>query len=429
MLSKRFIGRASSLSEGRVPRVLFRYDGLSDTPLSRVPIDEIDEPANSFPAERIWDSWNSSLRKLVALAILFLLASSIASKANTNVVEKFLGPPSCSSSSCHGGAGDKSCQYTIWNKLDFHTRSYATLTTARSARFSDVLKLSDATTSPRCTTCHAPVQTIPALHRAETLKASDGVTCENCHGAAENWLRTHTRPDLSHADRVAAGMRDLKNLYVRANTCVACHQTVDLDLLNAGHPELTFELDGQAATEPRHWQETQDHAQIWIVGQLVALREMSWQLSKVHDEKLEARWSGLLWLMQRATAAIQSGSNLDNIPFAPNADAIKAAQTSSDTLARQIASTSWKPEMTKGIVQNLKSASADFAEAKVSSTVQARRAERLVLALDRLTPKRSSNAKIDSTLNTLFSEVQSVPNFDSVKFARTLQEFADADRQ
>jgi len=82
---------------------------------------------------------------------------------------------------------------------------------------------------------------------------SEGVSCENCHGPAENWLRAHTRSDWTHADRTFAGMRDLKNLYVRANNCVACHQTVELPLLKAGHPELIFELDGQSVSEPKHW--------------------------------------------------------------------------------------------------------------------------------------------------------------------------------
>lgn len=41
-------------------------------------------------------------------------------------------------------------------------------------------------------------------------------------------------------------MRDLRNLYARANACVACHQNVDPEILKAGHPELVFELDRQS---------------------------------------------------------------------------------------------------------------------------------------------------------------------------------------
>ena len=74
-------------------------------------------------------------------------------------------------------------------------------------------------------------------------------------------------------DRVLAGLRDLKHLYVRANSCVACHQTVEPALLAAGHPELLFELDGQAVAEPKHWREKGDwHGpKAWLVGQAVVV--------------------------------------------------------------------------------------------------------------------------------------------------------------
>src|SRR6185503_16716196 len=86
-----------------------------------------------------------------------------------------------------------------------------------------------------------------------TADQREGVSCESCHGAAEPWLRGHTRPDWTYATRVGAGMRDLKRFYVRANTCVACHQNVDGDIAAAGHPELFFELNTQSTNEPKHW--------------------------------------------------------------------------------------------------------------------------------------------------------------------------------
>ncbi len=73
--------------------------------------------------------------------------------------------------------------------------------------------------------------------------------------------------------RVTAGMRDLRSFYVRANTCVACHQTLDSDIIKAGHPELTFELDGQSVPEPKHWRDDDPSSALraWLVGQAVAL--------------------------------------------------------------------------------------------------------------------------------------------------------------
>src|ERR1017187_4457125 len=193
------------------------------------------------------------------LLLLALSSFSLFGGETNSIAPKFLGSQSCSSSSCHGGAGEKSNQYTIWSSRDFHhQRPFATLTTARSARIADVLKIGDPTQSARCTVCHTPLQTVPPERLGKEVKITEGVSCENCHGPAENWIRSHTRPDYTPTDRVAAGMRDLKNLYVRANTCVACHQNVDSDIREAGHPELIFELDGQSVTMPRHWRKSED---------------------------------------------------------------------------------------------------------------------------------------------------------------------------
>ena len=166
--------------------------------------------------------------RLCAFALIAFLSFNLRAEE----APKFLGAQSCSTSGCHGGADDKSRQYTVWVKYDVHhERPFATLTTARSERLAETLKISDPTQSARCTVCHAPMQTVPAERRADAVKISDGVSCENCHGPAENWIRSHTRKDYTHADRINAGMRDLQNLYVRANTCVACHQNVDADIL------------------------------------------------------------------------------------------------------------------------------------------------------------------------------------------------------
>jgi hypothetical protein len=183
---------------------------------------------------------------------------------------------------CHGGASPSRDQFTIWSRQDFHSRAYATLVTARSVRIAETLGIVSATESARCTTCHAPFASLPQARLASTINVTEGVSCESCHNGAEAWLRSHTRPDWTYADRIHAGLRDLRSAYVRANTCVACHQVIDPALVKAGHPELIFELDGLTASEPRHWQEKADWfgPKAWLVGQAVALREMSLCLAR-----------------------------------------------------------------------------------------------------------------------------------------------------
>ncbi len=342
---------------------------------------------------------------------------------------KFLGANSCASTSCHGGGGAKQNQFLTWSLKDFHSqRPTATLTTARSKQIAEALQIKDPTVDARCISCHAPLRDVPETLRSENFKVSEGVSCESCHGPAENWLRSHTRTDYTRADRTAAGMRDLQNLYVRANTCVACHQVVSQPLLQAGHPELIFELDGQSIAEPKHWQEATNWngAQAWFVGQAVALREMSWQLAngKAPTENEINRWAALGWLLQTATL----NSNVKTSPPITPAEAIKVAgssQNDSNEMARDFAAANWTDEMTRKMLSALAGSSASFRDASISQALQARRAERLVLALDRLLAAEN-NHKADAELNLLFKLAQSIPDFDSKQFAAALEKFSAA---
>ncbi len=352
-----------------------------------------------------------------AMVFTLLVSALFADEANP----KFLGSQSCSSSSCHGGAGEKSKQYTIWSTHDFHhARPYATLETARSERLAEVLKIGNPALSARCTVCHAPFATVPAERLGHDAAITEGVSCETCHGPAENWIRSHTRPDYTHADRVAAGMRDLHNLYVRANTCVACHQNIDPEIRAAGHPELIFELDGQSVTMPRHWKEENSGSQMWFVGQAVAAREMSWQLAnqKSPDRELVERWGGLLWVL---SCQAQPTMNL----LSPSHEDFEKAKENYDRYAQQFATGEFSVDPIKA-VKWLAGTSGSFTDRNISRSRQSRRAERLVLALDRLLPEvhgARTNAAVNQSLNKLFTDVQSLPDFDPNQFANDLNTF------
>lgn len=338
----------------------------------------------------------------------------------------FRGESSCSSSGCHGGAGEKHDQCLRYNKFDIHTRSYATLTLARSARIAEVLKVGDPVQSDRCTICHAPMQAVAtnaALRHA--LDPVAGVSCENCHGAASSWFLSHTRSDFTHQDRVNIGMRDVNNLYVRANTCVACHQNVDPDILAAGHPELIFELDGQSVTEPKHWLEASNWSgpQTWFIGQAVALREMSWQLSreKSPTENAVNRWLALAWLLQNLPQTLAAAPEGD-----PGMNRYTRAQDWADKLARTAADSTWPADTGRKCLDLLAGAASNFRDKSKSQPEQARRAERLVLALDRLVSglTDSSVAKnLDAALAKLFKDAQSIPDFNPTVFGDDLEAF------
>ena len=82
-----------------------------------------------------------------------------------------------------------------------------------------------------------------------------------------------------------------------ANTCVACHEKlIPADIVQAGHPELVFELDSQVVSEPPHWQDTDPWIGLhsWLTGQAAAFREETWQLQKTPGTS--ERWQALGWL-------------------------------------------------------------------------------------------------------------------------------------
>jgi hypothetical protein len=85
--------------------------------------------------------------------------------------------------------------------------------------------------------------------------------------------------------------------------------------------------------------------------------------------------------------------------------------------------------MTKKLIITLAGSSGGFRDASVPQPLQARRAERLVLALDRLVaalPELKNNEPVQSALNRLFKLAQSIPDFDSTKFAAVLEDFSRA---
>ena len=210
----------------------------------------------------------------------------------------YIGVGGCASSICHGAttalsAGDSRIlgnEYAHWSVTDKHSRAFKALVEARGKRMAELLAIADATRDRRCTVCH--VAGSPEKTR------SDGVACEACHGAAEQWLGTHTRQN-SHEASVKAGMIDTKNLETRAKTCLACHlgvpgQEVDHELIAAGHPDLAFELDTFTAAQPAHHRPASPamRQRAWAVGQAVALAE-SMRLLQTHAEKSWPEFSDL----------------------------------------------------------------------------------------------------------------------------------------
>ena len=210
-------------------------------------------------------------------------------------VFQYTGPGSCSASACHGGIQPRQethvqqNEYSTWVVQDKHAKAFSALGSPLSLRIGRNLGLQQKPEAARqCLTCHA--LDVPTAARARTFDLTDGVSCESCHGPAASWLGPHTARDWTHQQSVRVGMYDTKDLARRQEKCLSCHLGTENNIVNhemiaAGHPDLTFELDSYSAVMPRHWKEPLDkdawlNVRAWSVGQGVQLTQSLSQLAR-----------------------------------------------------------------------------------------------------------------------------------------------------
>ena len=340
----------------------------------------------------------------------------------------FTGAQSCASSGCHGG-GSGHNESLIFEKKDRHVVAAGILAKGTSLRIAEALGIQgEPSAAAQCTVCHSPMQAVAADRLAKDLKKPDrGVSCETCHGAAGEWLRFHTRPDVTYQQIVALGLRDLNDLYGRANACVACHLNLDEPIRKAGHPELFFEFDSQSLAEPPHYKDARPSLgpRSWLTGQAVALRELSWKLETQKDEPLAARWKALVWLLGKTDSGRKE--------LAESGD-FAAMKTAADRLAHTAARTTWTKNQVMSQMKDCVAAHSDFGDAKIERVEHRRRAEVLMPAIDRLWAawKKEGGANapaFEPALDAAFRLAREQEDFEPSKFAAALEELEKILRQ
>jgi hypothetical protein len=212
----------------------------------------------------------------------------------------YVGPGSCSAVACHGairpmpGARILQTEYSTWVSQDRHARATEILGNTVSQRMGRILGIGNPQQAQKCLLCHS--LDVPATVRGRNF-ATEGVSCEACHGPATGWLGYHVTKDAKHEESVKRGMHDTKDVVKRTERCLTCHlgtseKFVDHEMIAAGHPDLVFELEAFSAAMPRHWKETADTeaykpVRTFAVGQLVHLRASL--------DRLARRVKGPIW--------------------------------------------------------------------------------------------------------------------------------------
>ncbi|MFN0019945.1 MAG: hypothetical protein ACKVP0_16935 [Pirellulaceae bacterium] len=249
------------------------------------------------------------------IAVLSIAALGSASSFVTAADSSFVGSQTCNSVSCHGrteprrvAGGARTAtlhEFALYTRHDPHAAAAKTLVSPEFQAIVGRLTgrkggIASAEVHQQCAQCHDPEGIASGEKSSELLlpvepghgTSSRGINCESCHGGAKSWLATHYQRDVSRSSLVASGMRDTKDLRVRAEMCASCHvgdaeRNVSHDMLAAGHPPLRFELaayhrkltshgdDGKQS----HWNDARERigsqdfeVKLWEAGQIASAK-------------------------------------------------------------------------------------------------------------------------------------------------------------
>src|ERR1700675_4411243 len=167
---------------------------------------------------------------LILAALCFCLLPARSASTDAPEPSKYIGPGSCAATSCHGSvkpvAGSRILQneYSTWILKDKHRQAYQALTGNVGERMARILQIgAKAEEAPKCLACHT--LNVSPEQRGRPFEISEGVSCENCHGAAQGWLGQHTARESpeKHAESVRLHMVDTRDVIVRTGKCLECH--------------------------------------------------------------------------------------------------------------------------------------------------------------------------------------------------------------
>ena len=124
----------------------------------------------------------------------------------------FVGADKCKM--CHNAAA-KGTQYTHWSESK-HAKAYETLATEEAKKAGAAKGVADPQKADECLRCHVTGHGAPADKLTDKYLATQGVTCESCHGPGGDYWKMETMKDPAKA--AAAGM-----VTPTEDTCKKCH--------------------------------------------------------------------------------------------------------------------------------------------------------------------------------------------------------------
>ncbi len=172
----------------------------------------------------------------------------------------------------HQVLGYESCQKChaseigVWKQTPHHTTFMTLHRNPAAKEIAGRLGIESFKTDSNCVKCHYTMQ----ADNSGDLQAVSGISCESCHGAAENWIEHHSDFGGPRATRqtetpqhrierlraaIGGGMRNPVNVYLIAQSCYRCHTVPDERLVNVGGHKagsLDFEFVAWSQGTLRH---------------------------------------------------------------------------------------------------------------------------------------------------------------------------------
>ncbi len=243
------------------------------------------------------------LRSILALALAGAILPTLIAAATplpTQAPQKHFGVASCANSLCHGaviphiGSNIAHTEYTVWTRRDPHAQTWNALLRDDYRAITDKLGLERPDLERKCLGCHA--SDVAPKFRGPKFALEDGIGCETCHGGAERYLATHTAEDATRARNIEHGLYPTDDMVLRTRLCLSCHygtpdRFVTHDIMGAGHPRISFEMDTFTELLPAHVIYDDDyarrkpvysHVKMWALGQAVAAESMLAMLASRH---------------------------------------------------------------------------------------------------------------------------------------------------
>jgi hypothetical protein len=172
------------------------------------------------------------MKKILLLLIIVAIVVALALFLAAQEERTYVGSSACKL--CHKSE-QQGRQFTVWES-SAHAKALATLSTDKAAEVGKARGVANPADSPQCLGCHAPLAA-----KDPALKA-EGVTCEVCHGAGNDYRKLNIMQDRAKA--VQNGLVLYADVGAIEAHCRKCH-------LSSEGPAFDFQKAWDKIKHPR----------------------------------------------------------------------------------------------------------------------------------------------------------------------------------